>query len=63
MESVMGKKYRVAAAKQAVLALSEIKASLEAFERGETNVFDALDGIVIAVEAYMDAYEDKREAA
>lgn len=59
----MGKKNPVAAAKQAVLALSEIKASVEAFERGETNVFDSLDSILIAIEAYTNTHNDKREAA
>jgi hypothetical protein len=34
----------------AVLALAEIKAAIEAFDRGETNVFDALDAIIVAVE-------------
>jgi hypothetical protein len=49
----------------AVLTLSEIKAALEAFDRGETNAFDALDAIVVEVEAYRAAGrpENSREAA
>jgi hypothetical protein len=35
-----------------ILTLAEIKAALEAFDRGETNAFDALDAIVVVVEAY-----------
>jgi hypothetical protein len=35
-----------------ILTRAEIKAALEAFDRGETNAFDALDKIVVDVEAY-----------
>lgn len=42
-------------AKNAILTLSEIKTATEAFDRGETNVLDALDTIVAAVEAYQAA--------
>lgn len=35
-----------------ILTLAEIKAALEAFDRGETNAFDVLDAIVVVVEAY-----------
>ncbi len=35
-----------------ILTLAEIKAALEAFDRGETNAIDALDRIVVEVEAY-----------
>lgn len=35
-----------------ILTLAEVKAALEAFDRGETNAFDALDRIVVEVEAY-----------
>ena len=34
----------------AVLALAEIKAAVEAFDRGDVNVFDALGVIIVAVE-------------
>jgi hypothetical protein len=39
----------------AILTLSEIKAAVEAFDRGDTNVFDALDAITVAVEAHQAA--------
>jgi hypothetical protein len=47
----------------AILALAEIKAAVEAFDRGETNVFDALDVIAVAVEAYQNATASSRDAA
>ena len=34
-----------------ILTLAEIKAALEAFDRGEPNAFDALDAIVVEFEA------------
>ena len=36
----------------AICTLARIKAAIEAFDRGEANVFDTLDGIIVAVEAY-----------
>ena len=36
----------------AVLMLAEIKCAMDAFDRGDTNVFEAIDSIAIAVEAY-----------
>lgn len=42
----------------AVLMLAEIKAAIEAFDRGDTNVFDALDAIFVAVEAHQAATAD-----
>jgi len=51
------------AAKAAILALAEIKAATEAFDRGEVNVYDALDAIVIAVEAYRSTEHPRQEAA
>ena len=36
----------------AILTLAEIKAAVESFDRGDTNVFDALDAIIVAVEAH-----------
>ena len=41
-------------AKRAVLAMAEIKVATEAFDQGDTNVFDALDAVRVAVEAYAD---------
>ena len=46
-----------------ILTLAEIKAALEAFDRGETNAFDALDAIVVEVEAYRTTATPHREAA
>jgi len=47
----------------AILTLAEIKAALEAFDRGESNVFDALDAISVAVEAHQAAlaHDGRRE--
>jgi hypothetical protein len=50
-------------AKRAVLVMAEIKAATDAFDRGDTNVFDALDAIRVAVEAYAKGESDRREAA
>lgn len=50
-------------AKNAILTLSEIKTATEAFDRGETNVFDALDSIIVAVEAYRSTEHLRQEAA
>lgn len=47
----------------AILTLAEIKAAVEAFDRGDTNVFDALDAIVVAVEACRNAAALRRDAA
>lgn len=47
----------------ALLTLTEIKAATEAFDRGDTNVFDALDAILIAVEAYRATAQPRRDAA
>lgn len=47
----------------AILTLAEIKAATEAFDRGETNVFEALDAVVVAIEAYRAAEQPRREAA
>jgi hypothetical protein len=47
----------------AILALAEIKAAVEAFDRGETNVFDALVVVAVAVEAYQNETASSRDAA
>jgi hypothetical protein len=36
----------------AILALAGIKVAVEGFDRGETNVFDALDAIIMEVDTY-----------
>lgn len=50
-------------AKRAVLAMAEIKTAAEAFDRGEPNVFDALDAVMMAVEGYAEREAGTREAA
>jgi hypothetical protein len=50
-------------AKRAVLAMAEIKAATEAFEQGDTNVFDALDAVRVAIEGYAEREAGNREAA
>lgn len=61
----MTKPTTIPQAKRAILTMAEIKAALEAFDRGESNVFDALDAIIVEVEAYRAAgrLENSREAA
>jgi hypothetical protein len=39
----------------AIFALAEIKSAADAFDRGECNVCEALDAIVVAVDAYQAA--------
>ena len=36
----------------AILTMADIKAATDAFEQGEVSVFDALDAIAMAIEAY-----------
>ena len=50
-------------AKRAVLAMAEIKAATEAFERGDTNVFDALDAVTVAIEGLAGRDVSRRDAA
>jgi hypothetical protein len=47
----------------AILAMAEVKAAAESFDKGSTNVFDALDAIVVAIEAYRAARRPRRVAA
>lgn len=46
-----------------IMAIAEIKAAAEAFDRGETNAYDAIDAILVAIEAYRAAAERRRDAA
>ncbi len=64
-EVAMTKPTTIPYAKRAILTIAEIKATLEAFDRGESNVFDALDAIIVDVEAYRAAgrLENSHEAA
>lgn len=59
----MKKPISVPFATTAILTLAEIKAAVEAFDRGESNVFDALDAIIVAVEAHQAAmvHDARRE--
>lgn len=50
-------------ARIAVMTIAEIKAATDAFDRGESNVFDAMDAIIAAVEAYQESPDARREAA
>ncbi|MFM1996945.1 MAG: hypothetical protein RLZZ111_1332 [Planctomycetota bacterium] len=43
----------------ALCTLAEIKAATEGFDRGEANVFDALDQIAVAVAAFQAATPDR----
>ncbi len=47
----------------AILTVAQIKATAESFDRGELNVFVALDAIVKAVRSYQAAALPRREAA
>lgn len=51
------------AAHATIFLLVEIKAAVEAFDRGETNAFDVVDAITYAVHAYRAAAKTPREAA
>ncbi|MEI6239207.1 MAG: hypothetical protein WCR51_02345 [Planctomycetia bacterium] len=50
-------------APSAILVLAEIKAAVETFDRGEANAFDAVDAIIVVVEAYQAAAQSRRKAA
>jgi hypothetical protein len=50
-------------AKAAILTMDAIKSATEAFDRGEANVFDALDAIVLELKAYRAATTPRREVA
>jgi len=63
MEGAMATKTFVTLAKRAVLLMAEIKAATDAFDRGDANVFDSLDAIRVAVEAYTEGEAGRREAA
>ena len=47
----------------AILTLAEVKAAVEAFDRGDTNAFDAMDAVIFAVESYHAALETRCDAA
>jgi hypothetical protein len=49
----------------AILALADVTSATDAFNRGEINVFDALDSIITAIAAYQATSlpEGRRHAA
>jgi len=49
--------------KRAILTIAEIKAAAEAFDRGDVNVFDALEEIRVVIETYRAAASPVREVA
>jgi len=51
------------ASRFAVLAFAEIKASVEDFEGGDSNLFDALDRVKAALALVENAENARREAA
>lgn len=55
--------YDQSAPATAILTLAEIKAATEAFDRGESNVFDTLDAIIAAVDGYQNAVASRSDAA
>lgn len=59
----MEKPTTIPRAKHAILTMAEIKAVIEAFDRGDINVFAALDQIGGAIEAYCAAASPIRDAA
>jgi len=51
------------AASTAILLLAEIKAAVEAFDRGDANAFDVVDAVIQAVTEYRVSAEFPRSAA
>ena len=51
--------HRTVPAGLALFTLAQIKAATEGFDRGDTNLFDALDEIVVAIAAYQAAARDR----
>ena len=47
----------------AIMTMAEVKAAIEAFERGEISVFDALATVGTAWEAYEEGVPARRQAA
>jgi hypothetical protein len=50
-------------AAMAIFALAEIKGVTQAFDKGQTNVFDALDAIMVALEAYQEGAAARQKSA
>jgi hypothetical protein len=50
-------------AAMAIFALAEIKGVTQAFDKGQTNVFDALDAIMVSIKAYQKEAAARRKSA
>ncbi len=61
----MNAKQHPAPAIHALVTLAAIKAAIEGFDDGETNLFDTLDAITMAIEAFRAGADapGRREAA
>lgn len=59
----MRKQTGIVVTKQSVLAMAEIKAATDAFDNGDTNVFDALDAVIAVIDAYRASIQIRRDAA
>lgn len=46
-----------------ILLLADVKAAVDAFDRGDVNAHDTADSIVVAVDAYRAATTLRRDAA
>lgn len=55
-------KHNVTPAASAILAIAAIKDAADTFERGEVNVYDALDAIVVTVDAYVGTRQEATRA-
>jgi hypothetical protein len=54
---------KVQPAHAAIYLVAEMKAAVEAFDRGDRNAFDVADAILVAAEAYRAAAKRRRNAA
>ncbi len=59
----MSEQKRRTPARLAIHALAEIKAATQSFDSGQANLFDALEAIRIAIEAYRRSMDMRRRAA
>lgn len=55
-ELIMKMPIEIPSAPLAVCTLADIKAAAAAFDRGESNVFEALDAIRVAIEAWAETH-------
>ena len=59
----MSGKKLLSPAAMAIFTLAKIKAATHAFDKGQTNVFDALDTIVVEIAAYRSGAVARRKVA